>query len=126
MRTITVVAIGFLLILAFGIGAYAYVNSSASQMAGQLKTAEDAIRAQKWELAQGQLASVQQNWDRAKSRWAVLLDHEEIDNIDISIKRLAEYVKSKGSALALGEVSALRLLVEHISDKEAPNIKNIL
>ncbi len=126
MRTITAVAIGFVLILLFGIGTYMYVNTSANQLSGQLKIAESSIRSQNWGQAGEQLAYVEKSWDKSKGWWTILLDHQEIDNIDVSLKRLSQYVKSQGSTLALGEISALELLVDHIADKEAPNIKNIL
>jgi len=126
MRTINMVWIGFLLLVLFGIGTFLAINTSSTQLASRFSAIEASIQQQKWDKAKEDLNAAQQNWGRTKSWWSVFIDHQEIDNIDISLKRLEKYVETQGTTLSMGEVSTLEMLVEHIADTEAPTLTNIL
>ena len=91
----------------------------------QFETIEQSVSIQKWERAQKELDATQQRWDKAQTWWTVLLEHQEIDNIDISMKRLEKYIATQDISLSLGEVAALKLLVDHISDTEQFTLRNI-
>ncbi|MGE5458328.1 MAG: DUF4363 family protein, partial [Methanococcaceae archaeon] len=65
-------------------------------------------------------------WNHMKDKWALLLDHQEIDNINISLSKMKEYIKGKNKNDSLAEVSTLKLLFIHIPEKEAISLKNIL
>lgn len=126
MKTITIVAIGFVLLVLFGIGAFQFVYSSSNQLAAQLDAVEASVQQQQWDSAKDKLNVAQQKWDKTKPWWSVLIDHQEIDNIDIGLRRLEKYVETQGMSLSMGEISTLQMLVEHISDLELPNLTNIL
>lgn len=44
-------------------------------------------------------------------------DHQEMDNIEFSLARVKEYVTSQDDALSLGQLSELKLMIEHIPRK---------
>ncbi|HEX3015883.1 MAG TPA: DUF4363 family protein [Desulfobacteria bacterium] len=126
MRTITVTLLGFALLVGISLGANSYLNSSAQHLSRYLANTEKSIQADKWSSATNDLNKMQIAWRDTKYWWSILLDHQEIDNIEISLNRLDEYIKTKGMSLSLGELSALQMLIEHISDKETPSLRNIL
>jgi len=105
---------------------YQYIETSTLAISAPLETVEQCISTQEWQVAQKELDTTQQRWDKNKDWWTVLLDHEEIDTIDISLKRLEKYIEAQDVSLSLGEVSALKLLVDHIFDTEKLNFQNIL
>lgn len=125
MRTITYVGIGFVLLLALGYSSYLYIDSSANTLTQRLAYVDDSIHNGKWDRAEQEFKSTQNIWQNTKKWWTLLLDHQEIDNIDISMQRLGQYVKTKGVALSLAEVSSLHMLVEHIADTESFTLTNI-
>jgi hypothetical protein len=49
-----------------------------------------------------------------------------MDNIEFSLAKVKAYVSSHNQALALGQLEELKLMLKHIPEKEALNIKNIL
>jgi hypothetical protein len=53
------------------------------------------------------------------------VDHQEIDNIDITLSRLQRFVETCDKASSLSEASALAKYVSHIPEKELPNMRNI-
>ncbi|HVJ47847.1 DUF4363 family protein [Desulfitobacterium sp.] len=102
-----------------------YISSSTEELVKAIDQVEEQIYNQDWDKAKSQLQQLKQDWDVTKNVWSVLVTHQEIDTIDIGLKRLGEYVQFKSPILAEGELSALRLLFDHISDTEAFNLKNV-
>lgn len=126
MRTVgTIFSISFL-ILAFSLGTYQYIDSSSQGLVRQLEAVESLIDSQNWEQASEDLAKTEKSWEKTKTWWTILLDHQEIDNIDVSLQRTIKYVQSQSTALSLGELSALILLVDHIAETESFTLTNIL
>lgn len=126
MRTIPTIVIIAILLLGGSLTSYQYIQTSTQALGVPLETVEQSISTQKWEVAQKELDTAQQRWDKNKTWWTVLLNHQEIDTIDISIKRLEKYLETHDVSLSLGEVATLKLQVDHISDTEKLNLRNIL
>lgn len=126
MRTITILVSVFLLLIGMGLGSYKFLNNSSQHLINHLETVEISILAEDWEDAQKELSLTITTWQQTKSWWTVLIDHQEIDNIDLSFSRLEQYVATKAPALSLGELSAVRLLVGHIASTEALTLENVL
>lgn len=126
MRVVSTVVMGLVLLVGLSLGAYKYIHDSAQSMVGQLDQIEVTIQDGTWDRAKVQLKQAHTSWDKTKYWWTILLDHQEIDNIDVSMSRLQRYVDTQGLSLSLGELSALKMLMDHISDKEAFNLRNIL
>jgi hypothetical protein len=126
LRTVPTIVIIVVLLLGGSLTTYRYLQTTTQTLGAQLAVVEQSISTQKWEVAQKELRTAQQRWDKNKTWWAVLLDHQEIDNIDISMNRLEKYIETHDVSLSLGEVSALKLRVDHISDTEKLNLRNIL
>jgi len=124
----TLITIGIIVVLLIGgsLTSYQYIETSTLAISAPLETVEQCISTQKWQVAQKELDTTQQRWDKNKTWWTVLLNHQEIDTIDISIKRLEKYLETHDVSLSLGEVAALKLQVDHISDTEKLNLRNIL
>lgn len=121
------ITIAILLILLLG-GSYAssrFIEATTLTLDTQLDTVEQAISDQKWEVSLDALNKAQQRWDKSKSWLTILLDHQELDDIDVSIERLNKYIEAQSLALSLGELSTLRLQVGHISDSEQLTVRNI-
>lgn len=126
MRVITGVVAGLVLLIGLSFGSYRYINKTSQNMISQFDLVEQSIQDSRWETAKAQLQAAENTWDQTKYWWTILLNHQEIDNIDVSISRLKTYISSQGLALSLGEVSALKMYVDHISDTEAITVRNIL
>lgn len=126
VRTVPAIVIIVVLLLGGSFATYRYLHTTSQALVTQLEEVEQSISAQKWEVAQKELNTVLQRWGKTKNWWTILLDHQEIDNIDVSINRLEKYIQTHDLSLSLGEVSVLKLLVDHISDTEQLNLRNIL
>ncbi|NLD47493.1 MAG: DUF4363 family protein [Clostridiaceae bacterium] len=101
------------------------LSKNALDLEQQINEIESYTVNKDWSSAEESLSIIEENWNKVEKTWAVLLDHMEIDNIDISLIKMAEYIKTKDSALALAEISALKQYVKHIPEKESFNLKNL-
>ena len=125
MRTIITIISIFIILIGGSFTSYRYVETRTQTMGALLKSVEDSIIAQKWEGAQAGLNIAQQNWKADNTWWSIILDHQEIDGININMKRLEKFIGIQDVSQSLGEVTTLELLFEHIYDTELLNLENI-
>lgn len=122
--------ISLLIILSFIVGLGFWANNSlqasTQQLTEQIETVILEIKDSNWEAAARETAELESGWDKSARWWPVFLDHQEMDNIEFSLARVKAYVNSHDSALALGQLEELSLMLKHIPEKEALSIKNIL
>ncbi len=125
MKTVITLVVGLILILGLSVTPYFLIHTSSRELATNLDSMQHTIYQGQWDQAKDQLAKTHESWNKTKKLWSSMIDHQEIDNIDISISKLEQYVQTKGLSLATGEVSALKQLVEHVADKEKPTFHNV-
>lgn len=102
------------------------LNSESQRLNNSLSNLEKNIESQNWDKALKQLEEFHINWDKTNSLWSMLIDHYEIDNIELILSELISYVKNQDKNEALSKMSSLKTLIKHIPEKESFNLKNIL
>lgn len=122
-----ILAIFFLIVIIAGslMSTY-YISSQAEELHKQLVELENYIDSENWSRANSQYKSFKQDWVKIDHKWSMLIDHYEIDYINMDLGELEAYIKTKDKTNALAKISSLQLLVKHIPDKEYPSLKNIL
>jgi len=86
----------------------------------------DAINNQEWKSAEEKIADAEKLWNKNKMWWTVIVDHREIDNIDMSFAKIGEYIRMHDKALSSGELVVLKQSLKHIPETQTVNLKNIL
>ena len=125
MRTPITIVILLIIILGGSYASSRLISTTTQTLDTQLETVEQSILDQKWKVALDELDRAQKDWDKPKFWLTILLDHQELDSVDLSMRRLKKYIETQSLALSLGEISTLELLVGHISDAEQLAIRNI-
>ena len=87
---------------------------------------ESDIMSEKWDDAGEKGDKLHNQWKKYKKVWPMLIDHLEIDNLDIHISELESFLISRDKTQALSKLSILKLLVKHIPEKESFTLQNIL
>lgn len=126
--TIKITAIILLLVLAIissGVIAQRVLYNDSQRIARPVEELEENIKSEDWSQAGNSLNQVNMEWSKVKGKWSALVDHQEIDNIDVTLSRLQMFVKTRDKASSLSEAAALGKFVGHIPEKELPNLKNI-
>lgn len=125
MKSVLIILITLGLILGAGYFTISEVSGTAKVLMSHCIHIRSGIEKDHWEEAQTQLKEFNNLWKDAKSIWTVLINHKEIDTIDITLVRIEEYLKTKEKGLALGEVSVLEYLIKHIPSQERVTLENI-
>ncbi|MFA7467178.1 MAG: DUF4363 family protein [Desulfotomaculaceae bacterium] len=100
-------------------------SDTAAQMSGGIDRLESDVLNSDWTGAANKVEAIKEDWDKYKQWWAVFIDHQEIDNIDMALARAEKFIVTQERALAAGELAVLRLMLEHIPEKEQINLKNV-
>lgn len=102
-----------------------YLQSSADEMVALLKTAENYILEENWAAAQTTLQAVNDRWNEIQTRWKILIDHRETDEIEAAITRLRSFSSTQDQGEALSELAVLSFRLKHIPAKERLLLRNI-
>ncbi len=125
MRLLTTLAVILALVIGMGIWFNHSLQTSSGDLTRQIQLVSSTIRQEDWETAVKHSEKLEKLWKQKAKWWPVFLDHQEMDNIEFSLARVKEYVTSQDDALSLGQLSELKLMIEHIPRKEAVNLENI-
>ena len=126
MRLLASLLAILLVVLAAGYWTNHSLQQSTKDLSRQIERVSQEIKQEQWEASQKQNQQLERTWQEKARWWPIILDHQEIDNIEFSLAKVKEYVASRNLPLALGQLSELKLMIEHIPRKEAVNLENIL
>lgn len=126
IKIVTSLTLLTLMIIFISLYTQSYLGRTSIQLEKHIDSLEKGINAEDWETVDKNLESTINEWQHSKKTWAILIDHLEIDNIDETLSRMKEFIKTKEVPSALAEASALKLYFRHIPAKETMSIENIL
>lgn len=125
MRALYIVILGFVLLFSISITANHYLGKSSEILQVELRVVEEQLLSEDWAQALFRLEDIEIKWTEYKSWWAVFLNHATLNNIEISINRLEQYIITEDKSLSLAELSELLIILEDISDAERLKLYNI-
>lgn len=125
MKPLIIIAVLTVLLVAGGYLTLYALNCESQRLNDSLSILEKDIENQNWDAAEKKLKEFHGRWDKISSFWAMLIDHYEIDNIELVLSHLISYVKSQDKNEALSEMSSLKTLIKHIPEKESFNLQNV-
>ncbi len=121
---IIIIALTLLLIAGSCLALYA-LNAESQRLSSSLDILEKDIRKQNWEGASKKLKEFEEKWDKVSPLWSMLVDHYEIDNIELILAQLISYTENEDKVQSLSQMSSLKTLVKHIPAKESFSLRNI-
>ena len=125
MKPLIIIIVLTALIVAGGALTLYALSSESQRLDESLSALESEIENQNWDAALKKLEEFHTKWDKTSSLWTMLIDHYEIDNIELVLSKLVSYVKTQDKNEALSQMSSLKTLIKHIPEKESFNFKNI-
>ncbi|MEQ8201051.1 MAG: DUF4363 family protein [Syntrophomonadaceae bacterium] len=125
MRLLIGVLATLIILISSGIWINDWLSDSSDHLVEQIEAVSRQVEAGDWSAASAEVGQLERKWDKEAKWWPVFMEHQEIDNIEFSLARCKEYVSSQDHALAAGQLSEIRLMIEHIPRKEEINIENI-
>ena len=125
MRTFYVVLILLVVFLVGWFFMYDSIDKHTSIFIKSLDHISETIKDENWDLVSLEYTKIRNNWTKIRKLLTVLLDHHEIDNIDLSMARADQYIYTKNSPLSLGEIEVLKQLFIIVKESESFTLTNL-
>ncbi|MCK9268189.1 MAG: DUF4363 family protein [Alkaliphilus sp.] len=126
MRTVIVTIIILIIFIVSAFVLHRYIDTSCKGLLDSVKELHVSVENDRWSDSKKQLSGLNEKWENTKKRWQLFLEHYEMDDIDIVLSRLEQYLEAEDKAPALSETAELRVLINHIKYKEGFMLENIL
>ncbi len=125
MKSVLIIVITLCIILGAGYYTITEVTKTADILISKSGVIKTDIENENWDRALSGLMKFKSFWNDVKSLWTILINHTEIDSIDMALARIEQYISTREKGLALGEMSLLELMIKHIPEKERLTLENI-
>ncbi|NLK28355.1 MAG: DUF4363 family protein [Clostridiales bacterium] len=122
------VVVSFILLFIMIIGitfSLRYLNRVSDDLGKLNDEIEQYITDNNWNEAYKSSLEYTEKWRNYSKIIKLFIDHQEIDNIEMELWKLPQYIKEMTKDESLACVHVLKFLVNHISDLEKVNFQNI-
>lgn len=126
MKQVIISIICIALLVIGGVAEIKYLNKSASYLSSDIEYVKNAIINNNYELAKEQLNNTKNNWKEQKKIWHIFVNNEEIEEIDVSIIELEEYINSQMKEESIVEVSKLISLIKYSANLQRLSIETVI
>jgi hypothetical protein len=125
MRTIIAISVGFAIL--FGISLYITkeINYSSETVQSKLEQVEMLINSDNWDEAVIKTNEAYEYWSKAKEWWAIALNHNTLNSIDVAYTRLQQFNNTRETPHSLAELNTLIILFKDIAKSETLKLNNI-
>lgn len=126
MRVVMITTI--ILILFFGGALYFshYVGVQTEGLIASINELDEVIMAKDWETGEEKLQKVKDDWNEIKGVFETLLEHYDLDSIEVSLAKIEKYMEVQDHSLAVGEITHLKFVISLIQKKESFSLSNLL
>ncbi len=123
---------GWLLVLAIvviittgGILTQRYLDRSSEELAAQLQQVRQAVEQRDWQRSESNYNDFEKRWNRVSDNWALFTDHLELDNLEMRLIRLQEFIEARDGVNARAEAGEALNLIRHIPERERLTWRNL-
>lgn len=102
-----------------------YLNKICLNLQAVNDSLEQSINADDWDKSYESSIDFTKKWEKHTKIIKIFVNHQEIDNVEMELWKLPQYVKQHTKDEALASVHVLKFLLNHITNMEKVNIQNI-
>ena len=125
IRMIVLMAALTAMIIISGLYSQRLLRNDSEKLEKNIETMQNSIRSNEWENASDALQRISRDWKKIKKTLSAFSDHEEIDNMDMTLSKLEALLEMKDASSALSEAAAFKRLVIHIPEREKLAMDNL-
>lgn len=126
-KTLIISLVGFFATIILAILIQSYLEKSSEKLVNEIENLIEMVENDEINNSIKLRYNIQEQWDETKYKWAALIDHEEIDNIEETMHRVEMLIGDTEEKIELlSELNRLRFYLEHIPEREKFSIENIL
>ncbi len=125
MKPILTVLILLTVIIAGGLMTHNLLQAESRLLSEKLDMLCVSVDNEDWDKADELYKGILEAWKKSNKKYSMLIDHFEIDNININFAELKAFISVKDKSPAKAKILSLKVLILHMAEKEAINLKNI-
>jgi len=125
LRILLLIIIPIAFIIGLGIFSQQLLRRDSDTLNANIDAAVKCTDTGNWSGVENNLNETAKTWMKVKGTWSALIDHEEIDNIDVTLSQLQTLAKAKELPDTLSEAAALKTFIGHIPEKEKLRLENL-
>lgn len=127
MRTNFWVAVALLaIVIAFGLWETTTMSGVANRYISAAEELQALIRDEQWQRADEVVSAYRERWDESGSWLQTLVIHEELDAVDMALRRIHAGVEARDQSLCGEGCAELREYAEHLYHRDAFTLGNVL
>lgn len=102
-----------------------YLNKTSLNLQKLNDAMEQYVTEDNWDKAYKASMSFANEWKKHSTIIKAFVNHQEIDNVELELWKLPQYIKEETKDEALASIHILKFLLSHISNLEKVNMQNI-
>lgn len=102
-----------------------YLNKASHDLGRINNEIEQNLTDDNWDEAYKTSIELTDRWKVYSKTIKLFIDHQEIDNIELELWKLPQYIKEKTKDESLASIHALKFLLNHIAELEKIKLQNI-
>lgn len=126
MKTFLIASICFVLTFVLLFIYMGYVQRTTDELTVLAESIEKSIENGDWKTADDASKVFKEIWERKSKRINFFMDQKETDTVSEGLTALLSYIKTQNKDEAFAKVSAIKLQLKRLSEKEKPTIVNLL
>ena len=126
MKSVITAFVIFILIVVMMILSYVYVNSVTDNMLACIYKVENEFSKELWESSHYETEKLSKVWKNSRIVMSALYSHQLIDEVDKSVGKLKNSVKTRKKEDFLYEKSNLILLISRLVEQQKITVGNVL
>ncbi|WFD11971.1 DUF4363 family protein [Tepidibacter hydrothermalis] len=103
-----------------------HIDATCTEFVDSLDSISNNIDKNNWKSVSNEFMKINKKWDSIRYKWSVLLDHHELDNIDVAMAKLIKNIELKNIPLSHEQIQSLKEFFKLISENEKLTLTNIL
>lgn len=126
-KTLVISIAGFLIIIVLSIFIQKYLEKSSEILVEKIDELMEVVEDDQINESIEIREKVQEKWDGTKKKWAALIDHQEIDNIEETMHRIEMLIGDPEEKVELlSELNRLSFYLKHIPERESFSLENVM
>ncbi|WP_042274879.1 DUF4363 family protein [[Clostridium] dakarense] len=126
MKSFIYVLIWTILFIIFGFYVTNEVGNFTEDYKNKVTIIENYIEEDNWDDAKTMIKDVSDSWDKEKSPWYKLFNHESFDLISLHFNILNKSINTKDKSKALENIEIIKITLENILESEKCDLNHIL
>ncbi len=126
MKKIIYVTITIIIFVCISMFVQYKLQNSANNILNDITEVTKNMEDENWDVADKQLEDLVNKWEEVGEKWSVLVEHDEIDNITVSLFKSKAYANFREKEEALAEMREFEFMIDHIPKIQKIQLKNIL